>query len=199
MGCWTSEPILLVDRADLGNFARLFIRFLWMVRPTLARFAVLVLKRNMAVFITTGYTNEPLHAPRVPMATDLMASADEMLCAGNWTSQAMCRDKTALFFAPPGERDGRRRRREALASAYCAVCPVKAMCMLAGRQGREHGIWGGENDEERALAGFAPRSPHRRVVAEAARTARVRAQAELDQADQEPGESTPDDQAAQAS
>ena len=103
---------------------------------------------------------------------------DRMICAGNWTAQAMCRSKTALFFAPPGEREGRRKRREALASAYCAVCPVQEICRNAGRQGREHGIWGGENDEERAAMGFAPRSPHRRAVAEAARQARRDAAAE---------------------
>lgn len=139
----------------------------------------------MAVFTTSGYTGESLGEPPASMAPDLLATAEDMLCAGNWTAQAMCRGKTALFFAPPGERDGRRRRREALASAYCAVCPVKEMCKLAGRQGREHGIWGGENDEERALAGYAPRSPHRRVVAEAARTARARAKAEAG-VDQQP-------------
>lgn len=105
---------------------------------------------------------------------DLTLADDYVAQVGHWTDQAMCVDKTAIFFAPPGEREGRRRRREALASAYCAVCPIQARCKQAGREGREHGIWGGENDEQRALAGFAPRSPHRRSVAEAARTARQR-------------------------
>lgn len=142
----------------------------------------------MAIITTSGYERETQarsdrtsaepaghdEATATPQQSADVAFAEpgRMLCAGDWTIQAMCKAKTALFFAPPGEREGRRRRREALACAYCAVCPVQDMCRLAGRQGREHGIWGGENDEARAEAGFAPRSPHRRAIAEAARRAR---------------------------
>lgn len=89
-----------------------------------------------------------------------------------WREFAMCKGKTEIFFATPGERDGRRRRREALARAYCAVCPVVESCREAGRMGREHGLWGSESDEQRAAAGFGARSPHRRSVAAAARKAR---------------------------
>ena len=89
-----------------------------------------------------------------------------------WHERAMCRGRTDLFFAAGGERDGRRKRREALARAYCNCCPVADDCRLAGREGREHGLWGAENDEQRAAAGFGPRSPHRRAVASAARRAR---------------------------
>lgn len=90
----------------------------------------------------------------------------------SWHAMAMCSGKTAIFFATPGERDGRRAKREALARAYCACCPVAAECREAGRSGREHGLWGGENDEERAGQGFGSKSPHRRAVAAAARAAR---------------------------
>lgn len=90
----------------------------------------------------------------------------------SWHAAAMCRGKTHIFFATPGERDGRRNRREALARAYCACCTVAEQCREAGREGREHGLWGGENDEQRAMAGSGPRSPHRRAVAAAARRAR---------------------------
>lgn len=89
----------------------------------------------------------------------------------DWHASAMCRGKTEIFFATPGERDGRRNRREALARAYCACCPVVDECRDAGREGREHGLWGSENDEQRAAEGFGPRSPHRRAVAAAARRA----------------------------
>lgn len=89
-----------------------------------------------------------------------------------WHESAMCRGKTDIFFAKPGERDGRRNRREALARAYCACCTVAEQCREAGRAGREHGLWGGENDEQRASEGYGPRSPHRRAVAAAARQAR---------------------------
>jgi len=91
-----------------------------------------------------------------------------------WHAAAMCRGKTHIFFARPGERDGRRNRREALARAYCTCCNVADECREAGRLGREHGLWGGESDEERALSGHGPRSPHRRAVAAAAREARIR-------------------------
>lgn len=90
----------------------------------------------------------------------------------SWQDAAMCKGKTEIFFAAPGERDGRRNRREALARAYCACCTVAEQCHEAGRAGREHGLWGGENDEQRAAAGYGPRSPHRRAVAAAARSAR---------------------------
>jgi len=89
-----------------------------------------------------------------------------------WHDAAMCKGKTHIFFATPGERDGRRNRREMLARAYCACCTVTAECREAGRRGREHGLWGGENDEQRAVAGHGPKSPHRRAVATAAREAR---------------------------
>lgn len=87
----------------------------------------------------------------------------------SWTEEARCVDKTHLFFAPPGERLGRRNRREAKARSYCNVCPVVDECRNFGRVNRENGIWGGENDEERALAGFAPRNIFRRGVAAARR------------------------------
>lgn len=92
--------------------------------------------------------------------------------AVSWQGAAMCKGKSEIFFAQPGERDGRRRRREALARSYCACCSVVDECRQAGRVGREHGLWGAENDEERAAAGYGPRSPHRRAVAAAARAAR---------------------------
>ena len=92
--------------------------------------------------------------------------------ADDWHQSAMCRGKTHIFFAVPGERDGRRNRREDLARSYCSCCPVADECRDAGRSGREHGLWGGEDDEQRAAAGFGPRSPHRRAVAAAARKAR---------------------------
>lgn len=88
-----------------------------------------------------------------------------------WTSDALCRGKTEIFFAPPGERSGRRRRREAVAMSYCSQCPVSDPCKEAGRGGREHGFWGGENDEKRSEAGYGPSHPHRRAVIEAAKRA----------------------------
>lgn len=85
-----------------------------------------------------------------------------------WRGQGLCAGKTELFFAPPRERPGRRRAREATARAYCAVCPVTEECRSWARSNRENGLWGGENDEERAAAGYPPRAIERRSVVDAA-------------------------------
>lgn len=87
----------------------------------------------------------------------------------DWRDLALCRGKTHLFFGPPGERPSRRRRREQMASCYCAVCPVVDECREAARVNHECGFWGGESEEQRAAAGFPPRSIERRSVAAAAR------------------------------
>ncbi len=103
------------------------------------------------------------------------ASLRALLDAGanrNWTAEALCTGKTHLFFAPPGERMTRRTKREALANSYCEQCSVSTECRTWARENRESGFWGGENEEQRAAAGFAPRSPNRRAVAIAARAAR---------------------------
>ncbi len=90
----------------------------------------------------------------------------------DWTNEALCVGKTHLFFAPPGERRTRRTKREALALSYCLQCPAMEQCRTWARENRESGFWGGENEESRAAAGFAPKSPNRRAVADAARIAR---------------------------
>lgn len=91
-----------------------------------------------------------------------------------WAESALCKGKTDIFFGPPGERPSRRRKRETLARSYCNVCVVQVPCREAGRINRENGLWGGENEEERALSGFAPKATERRSVARAARDARNR-------------------------
>jgi WhiB family redox-sensing transcriptional regulator len=84
-----------------------------------------------------------------------------------WALLANCKGKTHLFFAPHGEKPEARARREAIAYRYCATCSVQEPCRAWGREHHENGVWGGENEEDRALAGFAPRSINRRSVAEA--------------------------------
>jgi hypothetical protein len=86
-----------------------------------------------------------------------------------------CSGRGQIFFAPPGERRVRREKREATARSYCNQCSVKEMCKLAGRVGREHGMWGAENDEERAAAGYAPLFPHRKAIVRAAQDAKQHA------------------------
>lgn len=84
-----------------------------------------------------------------------------------WAVFANCGEMGQLFFEPFGERPGARARREVKAKAICAQCPVQLSCRESGRQNNESGIWGGETEEERALAGFAPKSISRRSVAQA--------------------------------
>jgi WhiB family redox-sensing transcriptional regulator len=85
-----------------------------------------------------------------------------------WLERAACKGKTTLFFGIAGERPERRVRREAAARKVCATCPALHQCRAVARANRENGFWGGESEEERAAAGFPPRSISRRAVQEAA-------------------------------
>ncbi len=86
----------------------------------------------------------------------------------SWMSRAACKGQVDLLFGIAGERPERRVRREAAARQVCAGCPVLEPCRESARLNRESGFWGGENEEERAAAGFAPRSVSRRSVQAAA-------------------------------
>jgi WhiB family redox-sensing transcriptional regulator len=90
----------------------------------------------------------------------------------DWTEHALCKGLTHVFFGPAAERPERRVEREAIAASYCMSCPVMMECRQTARLNREHGYWGCENDEERAAAGFSPRSPSRRAVIQARDNAR---------------------------
>lgn len=103
----------------------------------------------------------------------------------SWHDFALCKGKTDIFFGPPGERPSKRRKRETLARAYCNVCVVAETCREAGREGRENGLWGSENEEQRAAAGFAPKATERRSVARAAREARQDALDSMENTDSE--------------
>jgi len=85
----------------------------------------------------------------------------------SWSDAALCKGLTHVFFGPPAERPERRVEREAIAASYCLACPVAIPCRRTARINREHGYWGAENDEERAAAGYTPRSPSRRAVIQA--------------------------------
>jgi WhiB family redox-sensing transcriptional regulator len=86
----------------------------------------------------------------------------------DWMERASCKGRTNLFFGIPGERPERRARREASASKICDACPVLAPCRRMARDNHENGYWGGESEEDRAAAGFPPRSISRRAVQQAA-------------------------------
>ena len=128
------------------------------------------------------FSTSPQPRTRSPNAVSLAVVAEPITNTplGDWSAQALCAGKTHLFFGPPGERPSRRRKRETLANAYCSVCPVAEPCRESGRMGNENGMWGGENEEARALAGYTPRATERRSVARAARDARNREAVESD-------------------
>jgi WhiB family transcriptional regulator, redox-sensing transcriptional regulator len=86
----------------------------------------------------------------------------------DWMDAAACKGRTNLFFGIAGERPERRARREAQARKVCQGCPVLLQCRTLARTNRENGFWGGESEEERAAAGYPPRSISRRAVQEAA-------------------------------
>lgn len=76
-----------------------------------------------------------------------------------WMSEAICSGQTELFFPPPAERPQSRLKREAAACEVCQQCPVMLECRTYARVHREHGLWGGETEEQRSLAGFTPPHP----------------------------------------
>ncbi len=82
----------------------------------------------------------------------------------DWMAEAVCRGRTALFFAPHGEQAEAREHREARARAVCLTCPVILPCRDYARRHREQGYWGGENDEQRIEVRRRSRAPERRVV-----------------------------------
>jgi len=84
-----------------------------------------------------------------------------------WMDDAACKGRTRLFFGVAGERPERRVRREAEARDVCLSCSVLEACRTMARDGRENGFWGGESEEERAAAGYPPRSISRRAVQQA--------------------------------
>jgi len=85
-----------------------------------------------------------------------------------WMAEAACQGRTPLFFGIAGERPERRARREARARKVCEDCPVMTPCREMARTNGENGFWGGESEEERAAAGWAPISISRRSVQDAA-------------------------------
>ena len=106
----------------------------------------------------------PKEVPMSSAARFLPTPVYESIDDREWIDFAICRGQGHLFFEPFGERPGPRRRREARAKRMCAQCPVAECCLEAGRRNHESGFWGGENEEERALAGYPPRANVRRSV-----------------------------------
>jgi len=71
-----------------------------------------------------------------------------------WMDEAICKNKTPLFFPPLSERPQARKRRETEAKLICAQCPVMIQCRDHARNAREYGVWGGESEMDRELLGY---------------------------------------------
>lgn len=72
-----------------------------------------------------------------------------------WFEQAICSGETSVFFPPLGDENRQQRvKRERLAAAICAQCPVIDKCRQHARDQSELGFWGGESEEQRYLAGY---------------------------------------------
>lgn len=99
-----------------------------------------------------------LEIARGPRIVAVMTTAALALCV-DWMAQAICRGRSELFFPPFAERPQARERREKIAASLCRNCPVNQQCMDYGRQHREYGFWGGENELERHNAGFTLDDP----------------------------------------
>ena len=91
--------------------------------------------------------------------TTVMAMKRAPLAQEEWVADAACKGQTQLFFPPLAERPQARVRREAQARVLCASCPVEQQCRGFARTNREYGLWGGESEEERHLAGFTVAAP----------------------------------------
>ncbi|MEO8363604.1 MAG: WhiB family transcriptional regulator [Ilumatobacteraceae bacterium] len=90
-----------------------------------------------------------------------------------WKQSANCKGKFKLFFAHRAERPQARYRREAKAHRLCAECSVKEECKDFARNSHEYGYWGGENEEDRHLAGFTVAAPIGIRAREAIRPAKM--------------------------
>ena len=91
--------------------------------------------------------------------TTVMAADRDPLVPEGWVADAAGKGQTHLFFPPLAERPQARVRREAVARQLCASCPVELQCRGFARTNREYGLWGGESEEERHLAGFTVAAP----------------------------------------
>lgn len=77
----------------------------------------------------------------------------------DWRELAQCHGQISLFFARKSERPEARERRERKARRLCEACPVSAVCRQWARVHHEYGLWGGESEEERHLAGYTLSAP----------------------------------------
>ena len=89
-----------------------------------------------------------------------------------WINDAACRGMTEYFYSQGSKKEVPRSKvkREAIAKQICSQCPVIEPCREYARANAEIGVWGGENEDDRFLAGYMRQNaiyirqskPHRR-------------------------------------
>lgn len=88
------------------------------------------------------------------MSTEDIDIVDLVPRRTDWRELAACKGQTKLFFGKKAERPQARERREAQARKLCQMCVVQKPCRQFARTNREYGFWGGENEEDRYVAGY---------------------------------------------
>ena len=66
----------------------------------------------------------------------------------DWRHKAICRDEDPELFFPVGT-SGPAIAQIADAKLVCARCPVTADCLAWAIEHREHGVWGGTDENDR--------------------------------------------------
>lgn len=88
-------------------------------------------------------------------APDELEVAIERASYLDWQEEAACKGgDNSVFFHPEGERGAAIEKRNEVARAICAVCPVRLECMASSVIKRErYGFWGAsELERDQALA-----------------------------------------------
>jgi WhiB family redox-sensing transcriptional regulator len=78
--------------------------------------------------------------------SDSVDSLTPITQESDWTREANCKGKMKLFFAPK-------------ARSLCDACTVQSICKEYARNNHEYGFWGGENEEQRHMAGYTVAAP----------------------------------------
>ena len=76
-----------------------------------------------------------------------------------WSEHAACKGSLHIFYGEDNHQSEKRKIRVQKAKSICFICPVLKECRDYARSNAEFGIWGGEDEEERYLAG-SPMPPY---------------------------------------
>jgi WhiB family transcriptional regulator, redox-sensing transcriptional regulator len=75
---------------------------------------------------------------------DVGSLPSEVSPPDHWQERSACYGLDAEIFFPTTEEEA------SLALSYCAVCPVKQVCLAwALQNGERYGVWGGTTEQQR--------------------------------------------------